>query len=555
MAARVLVPLCLVLTLLATAGKAQSQIFGFDLGRPIAPAGDVDLDGRADFMVGGLSSVHDERVLLYSGRTGLLLRELTPTHPDQDFGAALDGGLDVDGDGTPDQIAAGGGLVGTPPIYAGTVELFSGATGATIHAHLGGEAYQQLGGAVALVEDTNGDAVPDYLVGAAGWDLSGKQNAGSAILYSGASGAPLHQWYGDGEYDEFGTSVAGLGDVDGDAQCDVAVGMREAGLGTPGLGRVRVYSGASGALLYEVVGPAGGTLYGSAVSGSGDANDDGVRDLLVGGWWLDGGSNRGYVDLRNGADGGLIWSMTGVTVEENLGRSIDYVGDLDADGMDDLVLGATQWDGAPFTAPAGPGLLRVVSSGTGRELFSLSGVGLWEQFGRTVSGLGDVNADGVQDLGVSSPSLSGVEESARVFSGTELALTGLPHTLSLSAGGSQSFALAAGVQHAAAFHFLLGTTAGTEPGLPLPGAGVLPLAPDGPGGYLEWTLVHPNQPPLAGTLGILGPGGEAIAGFGLPAGVKPSLAGITLHHAYVVVDPSSLAPVLTSNPVVLSLVP
>ncbi len=120
---------------------------------------------------------------------------------------------------------------------------------------------------------------------------------------------------------------------------------------------------------------------------------------------------------------------------------------------------------------------------------------------------------------------------------------GSPSQISLSAGGAQSIAIAAGPQHAGRIFLLLGSVSGTAPGIPVE-ALTLPLNVDA---YFFATLTAPNAPPLAGSLGTLDAGGAATASFSLQPLTNPALAGLTAQHAYVVLDAQ---PALLSVPFV-----
>ena len=121
----------------------------------------------------------------------------------------------------------------------------------------------------------------------------------------------------------------------------------------------------------------------------------------------------------------------------------------------------------------------------------------------------------------------------------------------LGAGGSTELRLDAGLAHAHRRYLLLGTTAGTDPGLSI-GPTVLPINPTG--AYFLHTAQSPNAAPLVGSMGLLDAAGMATASFALPPGVSPSASGITLHHAYVVLDESDSV-VFASNAVPLTLAP
>lgn len=141
------------------------------------------------------------------------------------------------------------------------------------------------------------------------------------------------------------------------------------------------------------------------------------------------------------------------------------------------------------------------------------------------------------------------------------ALFGAPGSVSASAGGTQSLALVGWPVQEGNTYLLLGSLSGTSPGTPTgaaPGAPVLPLAFDG---YLAYTLgsAGSGAPPLAGALGLFDSTGAAAAGFSLPPLSPPSLAGLTAHHAFAVIDFTPLPgqPMIdaVSGAVAVSLVP
>ena len=119
----------------------------------------------------------------------------------------------------------------------------------------------------------------------------------------------------------------------------------------------------------------------------------------------------------------------------------------------------------------------------------------------------------------------------------------------LQTGGSQGLALSAGPSNAGAVYLVLGSTSGSSPGVPI-GAGSLPLvAADG---YFVFTLTHPNSGLLSDSLGVLDGNGEANAAFTLQPNSSPSLFGLQVTHAYVVLDPV-LQPLAASNAVELTI--
>src|SRR5690606_32306769 len=99
------------------------------------------------------------------------------------------------------------------------------------------------------------------------------------------------------------------------------------------------------------------------LAAAGDVDGDGLTDVLVGAWRADGQTGR--VELRSGADGALIRQHVGNGPEDRMGYALCGMGDLDGDGRADYALGATQ-------EGFGPGYVRVVSGASGALLFALA---------------------------------------------------------------------------------------------------------------------------------------------------------------------------------------
>lgn len=123
--------------------------------------------------------------------------------------------------------------------------------------------------------------------------------------------------------------------------------------------------------------------------------------------------------------------------------------------------------------------------------------------------------------------------------------------ISVSAGGTQSFTLDGGPDCGSHFYLILGTVSGTVPGLSVGGV-TIPLNQDV---YFTRTVVSPNLAPLQNTFGTLSAAGEATAAFDLPGGVVPALAGITAHHAAVLIDPQVATLDFASGAVSLEFIP
>jgi hypothetical protein len=305
----------------------------------------------------------------------------------------------------------------------------AGATQLPVLHQVGGDAAGDwFGYAVAPAGDVDQDGIPDFMVGAhQNLNTGHSPNPGYARVYSGADGQVIHSFYGDGTAwidgpdDHFGFALASLGDLDGDGAPELIVGAYKDDNVDHNVGMLRIFSGATGALLYQADGETNGDRMGVSVAGIADLNGDGVRDYLSGLYKDDnlifnGGSTRVY----SGADHSLLYTFDGVNMNSAFGWSASSAGDVDGDGLEDIISGAPH----DTTVGAYAGKVQVHSGATGALLYTWLGDAAGDYFGHVVDGAGDVNADGFDDLivGAIQSTFTGVATGtgyARVFSGAD----------------------------------------------------------------------------------------------------------------------------------------
>ena len=375
-----------------------------------------------------------------------------PTLANSDyFGSAVANLGDLDGDGVAD-LAVGAPGDDTAGDYRGAVHiLFLNANGTVkstskIASGVGGGPAladsDYFGSSVANVGDLDGDGVTDLAVGTPGDDTNGGVRGAVYLLFLNTNGtvkssAKIASGTGGGptllDGGRFGTSVANMGDLDGNGVTDLAVGAFNDGTGGATRGAVYVlFLNSSGTVTGSTKLASGGTnmptladvdRFGSSVANVGDLDGDGVADLAVGargddtGGPFEGGAVyilllnssgtvkvNGAKKIANGVGGGPV-----LVADSYFGSSLANVGDLDGDGVADLAVGAMRDD----TQGGNRGAVHIlflnagVNAGTAKSSVKLAsgipnGPALANEdyFGGAVANLGDFDGDGVTDLAI-----------------------------------------------------------------------------------------------------------------------------------------------------------
>lgn len=182
----------------------------------------------------------------------------------------------------------------------------------------------------------------------------------------------LHEWVGENKNDQFGWVARSIGDVDGDKVKDFVTSAPTLQVNNQPGGRVYIYSGKSGKLLWQQTGQPGDSL-GQVIEGAGDVNHDGIPDVIAGAP----GGNKAVV--YSGRDGKVLLTLTGKEANEAFGRSVNRAGDQNGDGYDDVLVGAS---GTAQTS----GKVYVFSGKDGALLFTFEGERAGDGFGSTVAG-------------------------------------------------------------------------------------------------------------------------------------------------------------------------
>ncbi len=266
-------------------------------------------------------------------------------------------------------------------------------------------------GSALAFGDFDRDGRVDLAVGAPGLN-SGAISAGSALVFAGTSAGleTFAGWAGPGDssYDHAGSALA-VGDFDGDGYDDLAVGAPGANTQGMNAGSVVVYlggpSGLAGTPSWTLWGAADAGAFGSVIANAGDTNADGADDLAVGAPYEDEATWGGRVYLYRGPapPGPPTWSWTPAEPYAEAGRSLAGLGDVDGDGRDDLAVGVPGYDNGGGAPTGRVVAFRGVLWGlTSNPMWTRNAV-LGDRFGEFVLGLGDVLLGPAPELLVGTP--------------------------------------------------------------------------------------------------------------------------------------------------------
>ncbi len=311
------------------------------------------------------------------------------------------------------------------------------------------DVFDNSGLSVSGVGDINGDGLDDIIIGTPGGDSNGNFDSGVSYVVFGANtfadsinpndlnGSNGFVINGIDKDDRSGYSVSGAGDINGDGLDDIIIGGKSSVVfGAKTFASSLNLANLNGTNGFVINGMNSTDGFFPSVSGAGDINGDGLDDIILGAWRANNDIGESYVifgantfsDSLNLADlnGTNGFVVKGVDEDDSSGNSVSGTGDINGDGLDDIIIGAFRAD-ANGNYEAGESYV-VFGSNTftdsltlanlnGTNGFVINGIDKDDRSGRSVSGVGDVNGDGIDDMiiGAADADPKGISRAGEVY--------------------------------------------------------------------------------------------------------------------------------------------
>lgn len=346
---------------------------------PVYPSaissGDINGDGYIDAVV-----LHDQLRAYYGSANGLSsFANWTSTLSVYD---KLDATGDFNGDGYDDVVASNWG--------ASAVNVFYGtASGPSPDSDWAVVKGGNFGDSLASAGDINGDGYDDLVVGAATDSSIGDENGAAYVFYGSATGLSTTEgwsYFGSNYYDNLGQIVSAAGDLNGDGYDDVLVTWDY---------NVDVFYGSGGGLATTPAWTNTGFSC-TSLAPAGDVNGDGYDDFLIGNF------RQLKVNLflgsASGPSGSPVQTFSLDQAASVFGYNVSSAGDVNADGYDDVMIGAYMYDNSETNEGA---VFLYYGSTDGPSTtpgLTLEGNLPAANFSIRIASAGDVNLDGYDDI-------------------------------------------------------------------------------------------------------------------------------------------------------------
>lgn len=405
--------------------EAQTTSYTVKLGSVSEVEGDINGDGIEDLIIGGNYAY---KASIYLGDTGELSNindgYVNPLMNIND----IDCSGDLNGDGFDDCISGcyTCSTVSGVSVEDGIAVTFNGyeegLTEATTWDFLSDNDGAQLGKSVAIIGDVNGDGYDDAAIGVPNYDL-GAIDEGVVYIFLGSSTGlnffPDYTIEADQAYAHFGSDVKGAGDVNGDGYDDILIGAPDYDVSCTDDGVAMLFLGDPYEITYYPnwvhIGSGCGDKAGYSVAGAGDINNDGYDDILIGAPFAnDTYSSSGSVYMYLGGPEGPSytpdWQASGESTGDNLGYHVSGAGDYNGDGYNDVLAGSYTYNYG--SDPQGLIFLYTGNPfGLSNEHYKRIYKGTaYTNFAKYFTGGGDFNGDGYDDFAVGEEGYSGVDE-------------------------------------------------------------------------------------------------------------------------------------------------
>lgn len=297
----------------------------------------------------------------------------------------------------------------------------------------GANSGERFGSSVALIDNVDGVGHQGIAVGAMNASPYGKDGAGGVYIVSLANIQSLYRIDGQGAGDQFGRTLAVIGDLNDDKVPEFIVGAPAGDVeGLTDAGYVGLYSGKDGRRIGYYPGTMKNFRLGHSLAALGDINGDSIPDFALGTPFASQGEKEdiGAVIIELSQHQPLKYqplNLYGESAEDKFGWAIASIGDVDGDQIADIAVGAPE---VKSSGEVSVGRVYILSGNSGAILYKIDGTQPSERFGFSVAGIDDVNGDETADFIVGAPVVDLSEKTAPGLSGSFISGAGKAYVFS-----------------------------------------------------------------------------------------------------------------------------
>jgi hypothetical protein len=376
------------------------------LGEATTFIDDIDGDGVGEILsavssasTNGFSQNGYIKVL--NSLDGTILWQVHGTSDNEYLGEGITFIDDINNDGLAEMLNASPSASTNGLSSNGCVTAIDPINGTILWKVHGTNDHANLGLAITVIDDINGDTVSDILTSASSASTNGLYYNGCVTAIDPTNGSIILQVHGTSDYERLGEEIAFFEDITSDGVSELySMSMMEDPYNYQTMIiNIKAIDPINGTILWQVAGSSDRPYWYAIaeIAFIGDLNSDGVSDIYHASAYAstNGFYQNGYIKVLDGSDGNILWEIHGTSDYERLGEATTFIDDIDGDGVGEILSAVSSASTNGFSQN---GYIKVLNSLDGSILWQVHGTSDNEYLGEGITFIDDINGDAVSDI-------------------------------------------------------------------------------------------------------------------------------------------------------------